>query len=151
MKKCSKCSITKPLDAFRKSAKQPLGVGTVCKVCRSVQDKAHYNLNKEKILANKKQWRKKNLHKIAEYASKHRSVMLNASVSWADKCYISDLYANCKEAEQLFANAGIQIKFHVDHIVPLKHKKVCGLHVEHNLQILTAEENLSKSNTFEVK
>ena len=151
MKKCNKCSITKPLHEFRKSSKQHLGVGTVCKVCRSVQDKKHYNFNKEKILAYKKQWRKKNLHKLAEYSSRHRSVMLNASVPWADKFYIHDLYANCKEAEKLFASVGVNIKFHVDHIVPLKHNKVCGLHVEHNLQILTAEENLRKSNTFEVK
>ena len=151
MKECSKCAITKPLNEFRKSAKQPLGVNTVCKLCRQAQDQEHYQINKEKIITYKKQWRKENLHKLAEYAAKHRSVVLNASVNWADKNYIKDLYANCKEAEQLFASVGVDVKWHVDHIVPLKHPKVCGLHVEHNLQILTAEENLRKSNKFEVK
>ena len=36
----------------------------------------------------------------------------------------------------------------LDHVIPLKGKNVCGLHVENNLRLIPGIDNLRKGNSF---
>ncbi len=53
-----------------------------------------------------------------------------------------------REAQRLTLETGIPHE--VDHIIPLKHPRICGLHNEFNLRVITAEENGRKKNKFDV-
>lgn len=63
---------------------------------------------------------------------------------WADSKAIAAIYA---EARRLTAETGIA--HHVDHEIPLLGTFVSGLHVETNLRVLLARDNILKSNFFE--
>ncbi len=82
-------------------------------------------------------------HIEAEKVVRRRRAEGLATPAWSDRQKIRAVY---QAARDLTAKTGV--KYHVDHIVPLKGELVCGLHNEFNLQILQAFENLSKRNTF---
>lgn len=50
------------------------------------------------------------------------------------------------QAQQL--NFTTKKRYEVDHIIPLNHPQVCGLHVASNLQVITKTKNTNKSNNF---
>lgn len=66
-----------------------------------------------------------------------------AMPSWADKHVIHFFYTTMKYLRK----EGINV--HVDHVIPLFGKYVCGLHTHTNLQLLMADMNIRKSNKFE--
>ena len=71
---------------------------------------------------------------INAISSRRRANKIIATPSWANLEKIKEIYKNCPKG------------YHVDHIIPLRSEYVCGLHVENNLQYLTAKENREKSN-----
>lgn len=77
---------------------------------------------------------KKNAPYFKEYYARHRAKKRNATPPWVDIDTLRLVYNRCPEG------------FHVDHIVPLNGRDVCGLHVPWNLQYLPANANLLKSN-----
>lgn len=79
----------------------------------------------------------------AAYSASRRAAELAATPPWVNRLDLYPIYAEC---HRISRESGVM--HHVDHIVPLRGKNVCGLHVPWNLQILTAAENLRKSNTF---
>jgi hypothetical protein len=62
---------------------------------------------------------------------------------WVDR---EELKLIQKECDDRTAQTGIP--HHVDHKIPIRHPKVCGLTVPWNLQIITQFANLKKSGKF---
>jgi len=73
------------------------------------------------------------------------SRMKQAQPCWVDAKNIASVYQEAKELSKLIGEW-----YHVDHIIPLRHPDVCGLHVPCNLQILPAIENQRKTNKVQI-
>jgi len=78
---------------------------------------------------------------FARKTSARRACLLQAKPSWADDKKIAEFYRTAQGLSMLLGDW-----YHVDHIVPLKGKTVCGLHTEANLCVLLGSANMSKSN-----
>lgn len=106
--------------------------------------------NKEarRIKSNKnaKERYKKNPHKICEYVSRRHAKKIKAMPAWLTNNHIKEIKNIYKISQE--RSTETNIKHHVDHIIPLNGKGVCGLHVPWNLQVITASENCAKSNKY---
>ena len=89
-------------------------------------------------------WRTANLGKRAASQAARRAGLHKAMPPWADRGAIAAKYV---EARRLTMQTGVQ--YHVDHIVPLKHPLVSGLHVPANLRVITKSANLHKHNKLD--
>ena len=143
-KKCSRCAIVKPLDDFGKDLHQKDNKYSLCRRCASKRARNWYKNNRDAILERIKDYTKNNRAIKNALTAKRRARKLKATPSWLSKQHfeaIKEFYKEAKRLEDLFGEL-----YHVDHIVPLQGAHVCGLHVPWNLQVLTASENMSKSN-----
>ena len=93
----------------------------------------------------KLRWAKENPEKHNARCAARRAAKLQRTPAWADLEAIARIYA---QARLMTIVTGWP--HHVDHIIPLRGRSVCGLHVESNLQILPDDKNFEKSNKFEV-
>jgi hypothetical protein len=87
-------------------------------------------------------WCKRNSDKCVAYVQARRARKMNATPKWANKFFIDEIYHLAKLRTKMLGS-----EWHVDHIVPLKSKRVCGLHVENNLRVIPATQNLEKHNS----
>jgi len=106
---------------------------------------AEYRVNNiEKIKEQHAKWGKDNPGKVNALTGKRRAAKLQATPPWLTKAQLKEIEDIYIEAKRLQEEDGIER--HVDHIMPLQGETLCGMHVPWNLQILTATENLKKSN-----
>lgn len=169
MKKCSRCKSEKDAAEFPVRRASLDGLGYKCKACAAADAKEWRASNRERHRAYSKQWQKtnkdranarsrgwralnkqrraetckgwneRNQAKRAEQVARRRARIVTPA--WARPTAIAAFY---REAKRLEKETGQ--KYHVDHIVPLNSELVCGLHVETNLQVIPATQNVLKRN-----
>ena len=126
-----------------------------CKECAREIRRDSYAKDPEKAKASSNAWKARNkeqmLARQAEYKkaagkaicnasnAKRQAALLQRLPDWADLNAIQAIYDQA-------TSAGLT----VDHIIPLQGARVSGLHVPHNLQLLSKAENSSKKNVFAV-
>lgn len=113
---------------------------------RRNQHSREYRLaNLEDMRARGRAWSKNNPARANQINANRRAAKLRATPSWAEseleQLVISEAYRLAQLRTQMTSGA-----WHVDHIVPLRSDRVCGLHCAANLQVIPASVNQSKNN-----
>lgn len=104
------------------------------KKAKEYQDQ--YNKANSVIKTTKKlAWMKANKGRCNAATAKRLAYIRRATPVWAEQDKIKMVYTKAAE-----------FNFEVDHVVPLRSPKVCGLHTWENLQLLEREVNMSKGN-----
>jgi hypothetical protein len=165
MLKCSGCKEMKPESCFNRNNNIKRGYQTYCKNCKAKHSLKIYHkklsncpIHKAKKAEYDKERRKTKAEQIraydrersntpkrraaqAEWTRRRRAICAQQTPAWADLKKIQSVYDSAKVLSERFG-----VTYHVDHIIPLRGKDICGLHVENNLQLLEAGLNVAKGN-----
>lgn len=156
-RKCPRCLIVKDIEDFSIDVSRKGGRQCYCRGCQNKiyeskkaiareQRKKRYLENKEREKQKMRSYYNSNKSEYYARNAMRRSIKISASPSWLtqeDKEAITLLYTHSQ-----YLTETTDQTWHVDHVVPLQGKNVCGLHVPWNLQVIPAIENLSKSNQW---
>ena len=153
-KPCSTCNVDQPFTSYHKKAGNKVdGHTNVCKTCCKAynakwrgenveklrEDKAQeYIDNADRYKARAAQWKQDNRGKATANNAKRRAGRASATTNHEDN---SGMY---KLARRLHDLTGSELQ--VDHIEPLVHPDICGLHNGYNFQLLATNLNTKKSN-----
>lgn len=100
--------------------------------------------NRDKVRAQKNRWKEANLDKYRATRAAGKKHIKQATPKWLTDLQ-KEAIAHKYEMARLRTIAHGE-QYVVDHIIPLRGKNVCGLHVPNNLEVVKASYNLKKSN-----
>jgi len=166
MKTCFKCKLLKNFSDFYPEKGNASGYASYCKECNneyakkrrlnkdikakdSDKKKQWYLRNKQRIVANIRIWVKNNRARSNATKKKYELAKTKRTPAWLTPVDFERIETQYKLAEILTKLHNEP--WHVDHVIPLQGKKVSGLHVPSNLQVIKGGNNCSKSNKFEVQ
>lgn len=89
-------------------------------------------------------WQRENPDRVRLKLTLRKKKVKQATPTWVTKETLLPYYTAATNLEKVTG-----AKYHVDHIIPFVHDKVCGLNVPWNLQVIPASDNIKKSNSFE--
>ncbi len=160
-KKCCMCKELKPITSFSKDRSRSDGINNRCKTCDSIKNNKWRKENPEKKKRADYLWRQKNLQhckdttnkwkkenpaRVRELNAKRRAKKKGNTPKFIEDCPIDSerrrfayILRDC-----LTEKTGIQ--HHVDHMWPVFDG---GPHWSGNLDVVPAQENLSKSKTVD--
>jgi hypothetical protein len=173
-KVCTKCAVSKAVCDFYYDSRRNY-IRPSCKECSKKESSENQKKNKTYQAQKQRDWRAKNSDKwksfldsyneknkdhIKEYRAswmkankdrhnaslaKRRARELQALPSWANLNAIKIEYSLAKWCSEVTG-----IPYEVDHIIPLQGKRVSGLHVANNLQVIPKSDNRKKHNQFHI-
>ena len=145
---CSVCKHEKPKHQFHKNSSAKSGHDSRCIPCKkSKRDLERQTSEYREWDAIRHQlWIQNNPEKYALLKNVRRTKEEQQIAPWTrnnkeELRLISGLYKHAKDLRDAYG-----IDFHVDHIVPLNSKFVCGFTCLANMEPLSREANLSKGN-----
>lgn len=144
-RKCKGCSLELDLTSFNSDCRPRKSTGlcgfkTICKACESLKNKktnSSYIRTKEQNNRYAATYREAHLTTYRANRNKRKGRVKQATPRWVDRAALKEIYLKAQAEKKV-----------VDHIIPIHHNSVCGLHVPWNLQLLSNTENCSKSNKF---